>query len=72
MISASQVREARVTLGWTALTLATQALLCSDEVWQALDDVGIQRLGGLQLGAIRHALEAAGVLFIAEDPHPTA
>lgn len=57
MITASQAREALVLLGWTPLTLAVRALL-------ALDDIDIRHLGGLQLGAVRVALEAAGVDFL--------
>ncbi|MGI4765486.1 MAG: hypothetical protein ACRYGP_10575 [Janthinobacterium lividum] len=67
MISAAQIREACALLGWTPPTLARRALLCFDEVWQALDDTGAQRLGGLQLGAIRGALEAAGVDLIRKN-----
>ena len=65
MISAAQVREAIALLAWTPLTLAVQALLALDDVAIALDDVDVRRLGGLQLGAIREALEAAGVEFFA-------
>ena len=67
MISAVQIREACALLGWTLPMLARRALLCFDAVSLALDDVGIRHLGGLQLGAVRHALEAAGVIFIAEN-----
>ncbi len=66
MISAVQIREACALLGWTLPTLAQRSLICFDAASLALDDVGIRHLGGLQLGAVRHALEAAGVIFIAE------
>lgn len=64
MISAAQIREALALLGWTPLTLAVRAFLALDDVTRALDDVASRRLGGLQLGAIREALEAAGVEFL--------
>jgi hypothetical protein len=64
MISAAQVREALALLGWTSPTLAKQALLAFDDVNRALDDSDVRRLGGLQLGALRAALEAAGVEFV--------
>ena len=67
MISAAHVREALALLGWTPLTLAVRAFLTLDEVTRALDDVDVWRLGGLQLGAIREALEGAGVEFNPEN-----
>ena len=67
MISAVQIREACALLGWTLPMLAQRSLICFDAASLALDDVGIWHLGGLQLGAVRHALEAAGVIFIAEN-----
>jgi hypothetical protein len=67
MISAAQAREALVLLGWTPLTLAGRAFLALDDVTRALDDVAIRHLGGLQLGALREAFEAAGVAFSLES-----
>lgn len=67
MISAAQVREALDLLDWTPLTLATRAMLSLDEVARAHDDIAIRHLGGLQLGAVREALEAAGVEFVTDD-----
>ena len=67
MITASQTREALVLLEWTPLTLAVRAFLAVDDVTRALGDVNVRRLGGLQLGAIREAFEAAGVEFKTED-----
>ena len=61
MITANQTREALVLLRWTPLTLATRAFLPLDDVTRAFDDDDVRRLGGLQLGAIREAFEAAGV-----------
>ncbi len=67
MISAVQIREACALLGWTLPMLAQRSLICFDAASLALDDVGIWHLGGLQLGAVRAALEAAGVEFIPEN-----
>ena len=64
MISAAQVREALDLLGWTPLTLGVRAFLTLDDVARALDDVNVRHLGGLQLGAVRETLEAAGIQFI--------
>ena len=66
MISAAQAREALVILDWTSLTLATRAFLALDDIAKAQDDIAIRHLGGLQLGAVREAFEAAGVEFILE------
>jgi hypothetical protein len=63
MITANQTREAIALLGWTPLTLAVRALLALDDVSKALDGVEIRCLGGLQLGAVREALEASGIEF---------
>lgn len=60
MIAAAQIREALALLGWTSPTLAKRAMLAFDDVSRALDDVDVRRLGGLQLGAVREAFEAAG------------
>lgn len=67
MISAAQTRAALALLSWTLPTLAKGALLTFDDVSKALDDVQVLRLGGLQLGAIRRALEAAGLELISES-----
>ncbi len=67
MISAAQIREACALLGWTLPTHAQRSLICFDAASLALDDVGMWHLGGLQLGAVRHALEAAGVEFVLES-----
>ena len=67
MISSAQIRTALALLGWTSPTLAMRALLAFDDVSRALDEVGARCLGGLQLGAVRKALEAAGVQFITEN-----
>ena len=64
MISAAQIRQACALLGWTLPTLAQRSLICFDAASLALDDVGIRHLGGLQLGAVRETLEAAGIMFI--------
>ena len=64
MISAAQTRAALTLLGWTSSTLARRALLTFDDVSKALDRVEIRCLGGLQLGAVRETLEAAGVEFL--------
>lgn len=66
MISAAQIRAALALLGWTPLMLATRALLALDDVTKALDDIDVQRLGGLQLGAIRDVLHRADVEVLAE------
>ncbi len=60
MISAEQIRTACSFLGWTALQLARAAIICCDEAEMAQDDVKIRNLGGLQLTAIRNALQMAG------------
>ncbi len=67
MISAAQIREACALLDWTLPMLARRALLCFDAVSLALDDVRIRHLGGLQLGAVRATLEAAGIEFVLES-----
>ena len=63
-ITATQVREARIALGWTSLTLAKLAQITLDEVTKAQDDVGIRHLGGLQLQAICRAFDRAGIEFL--------
>lgn len=60
-LTAAQTRAALALLGWTSPTLAKRAMLAFDDVSRALDDGDVRRLGGLQLGAIRDALEKAGV-----------
>ena len=70
MISAAQIREACALLGWMLPMLAERSMLCFDEASLALDDVGVRWLGGLQLGAIRQALDGAGIEFTAENDVP--
>lgn len=72
MISAAQTRAALALLGWTPLTLAARAFLTLDEVTRALDDIDVQCLGGLQLGAIRDILHGAGVEFLPKVSVPSA
>jgi hypothetical protein len=64
MISAAQARWALALLDWTPLTLAMRAFLDLDDVAKAQDDITIQHLCGLQLGAVLEALETAGVEFL--------
>lgn len=63
VISAFQIRAALALLGWTPPTLAGITMLSFDVVAMAQDDAAIRHLGGLQLGAIKRALETGGVEF---------
>ena len=65
-LSANQTRAALALLDWAPLTLAARAFLALDDVAKAQDDITIRHLGGLQLGAVREALKAAGIEFIFE------
>jgi len=67
MITASQIRAARALVRWSAEKLAEQ----SDFSWktiQRLESVeGVPSSNVRTLGAIKRALEAAGVIFIDSD-----
>lgn len=66
-ISIRQVKAARALLGWSASDLARASGVSIPTV--ARLESGDGQLGGRQAtrGAIREALERAGVVFIAED-----
>ncbi len=66
MISAAQVRQAPSLLGWAPPTLAESTLLSLNVIATAQDYINIRHLGGLQLGAIKGALEAGGIEFFCE------
>lgn len=63
-ISAVQVRMARVALGWGVRDLAAAAQISGDTL-NRLERGDVIRTR--TLAAVRHALEAAGIVFIAEN-----
>ncbi|WP_420557905.1 helix-turn-helix domain-containing protein [Roseovarius sp.] len=65
-ISKGQIRAARGLLGWSQATLAEHAKVSSMTVKRA-EGSGSPYPGQGALGAIREALEAAGVEFIPEN-----
>ncbi len=62
-----QIRAARGFLEWTASELAERAKVGLSTVRRAEDAAGIPALTKDNMDAIRRALEAGGVEFIAEN-----
>ena len=69
ILEASQVRQACALLAWTPVALAGSAMVTLAEATKAWDDLAIMWLGGLQLHAMRQALEGAGIVFVGANGH---
>ena len=65
-VTAGQLRAARSLIGWSQTVLATRAGLSLPTVKRVETDLGI-RVSNDARAKLRHALEAAGVEFIAEN-----
>ncbi len=66
-ITGGQIRAARGFLQWTAVDLARNAKLGLSTVRRAEDARGFPPLTAANLEMIRRTLEAAGVVFIAQN-----
>ncbi|HEV7266385.1 MAG TPA: helix-turn-helix transcriptional regulator [Falsiroseomonas sp.] len=66
MISAKQIKAARVFLDWEQKQLAEQAGLSLPTI-QRMEKFGVERSSAGNAQKVRAALEAAGVEFIAEN-----
>lgn len=67
-ITSAQIRAARALLGWSAQNLADQAAVGVATVRRAeAAEQGQPNLIATTLRAVKGALEAAGVIFIAEN-----
>ena len=65
LVTPEQVKAARKLLGWTRVRLAARANTGEGAIRRYEDGGGIAAT--LYLAAIRAALEAAGVIFVAEN-----
>lgn len=65
MISARQIRAARALLGWSQQELADRAILSLNAVKRLEGGRGDPRMS--TVAAVRTALEAAGIRFLAAD-----
>ncbi len=67
MITGAQIRAARGLIRWSAETLAERSKLGVATVRRAESVDGLPTITEANIAAIRAALEAAGVVFIAEN-----
>ncbi|MFG1250508.1 transcriptional regulator [Xanthobacter flavus] len=67
MITGAQIRAARGLIRWSAETLAERSKLGVATVRRAESVDGLPTITEANIAAIRAALEAAGVIFVAEN-----
>jgi transcriptional regulator with XRE-family HTH domain len=67
MVTGAQIRAGRKLLGWDALALSRKAGVGAATIIRAEASVAEAPITIVQENAIRRALSAAGIEFIAED-----
>jgi DNA-binding XRE family transcriptional regulator len=65
MITAEQIKAGRKLLGWSQMKLGLEAGLAQTTIVSL--ERGKKRPSVLSVSMIKHALEAAGVIFVAEN-----
>jgi transcriptional regulator with XRE-family HTH domain len=66
MINGSQIRAARALLNWTQQDLVGQTRLSFTTI-KRMESIGTGRSSADNVQAVQNALEAAGIVFIAEN-----
>ena len=66
MISAKQIKAARIFLGWEQRELAERSGLSLPTI-QRMEKLGVERSSAGNAQRLQQAMEAAGVEFIAEN-----
>ncbi len=67
MITGAQIRAARALIRWSAEVLAEKSKLGVATIRRAEGADGVPSVTEANLAAIQSALEAAGVIFVAEN-----
>lgn len=67
MLTAAQIRAARALLGWSQPVLAAACGLSLPTIVRMEGEKGPGRSAAANVDAVRRALEAAGVVFLAPD-----
>ena len=71
MITAAQIRAARALLDWNGAELAKAAGLSLQTIRRMESAIGPERSSAMNVEAVQHALEGAGVVFLAADEAAT-
>jgi transcriptional regulator with XRE-family HTH domain len=66
MITGEQAKAARKLLGWTPAQLSANASVPEGTITKL--ELGVNGVSLQRLAAIRRALEAAGIIFLADGP----